>query len=182
MKVLPFHEQYATVAVPKLMEQLGERNRLAVPKVTKVVVNVGLGRAIRDEKLFEVAEKTLSRISGQKPVRTLAKQSIAAFKIRRGMPIGLAVTLRGRRMSDFLTKLIHVALPRVRDFRGLSPSAVDASGNLSIGFSEHIAFPEIRSDEVEHIHGLQVVITTTAKDRKKGLALLRTLGFPFREA
>lgn len=176
-----FRDQYRQVAVQELTKTFGLPNPLAAPKVEKVVLNVGVGRLARDEHHVEAVERTLTRITGQKPIRTLAKKSISSFKIREGMPIGVIVTLRGKRMDDFLTKLINVALPRVRDFRGLSPKSVDAQGNLAIGFHEHLAFPEIRSDEVEHLHGLEVVISTTAGDRTRGLALFKALGFPIRE-
>ena len=129
--------------------------------------------------MAETVAETLSRISGQKPVETISKKSIAAFKIREGMTVGMKATLRGERMYDFLNKLVNVTLPRVRDFRGLSSKGVDRNGNLSIGFKEHIAFPEIRPDEVERLHGIEIVITTTAGSREKGLVLFRALGIPF---
>lgn len=171
--------QYLTVVVPALAAEFSYANRLAVPRIEKVIVHVGTGAGLKDAKFIETAEGTLQRITGQRPVKTLAKQSIANFKIRQGMVVGLKVTLRGGRMWDFLAKLIHVALPRVRDFRGLDPSIVDRSGNATIGFKEHVVFPEIRSDEVERLHGLEIVIDTTARSHDEGLALLRHLGFPF---
>lgn len=174
-----FKERYQRDAIPVLERTFGYRNRLAIPRVTKVVVHVGTGAGLKDAKVLETAEATLRRITGQAPVKTLAKKSIANFKIRQGMTVGLKVTLRGQRMEDFLTKLIHVALPRVRDFRGLDPHIVDSRGNITIGFREHLVFPEIKSDEVERLHGLEVVIDTTAKTREEGLALLQGLGFPF---
>lgn len=175
------HKHYLEKVVPALMAEFGFTNKLAVPKVAKVVVHIGTGPGIKDAKFLETAEDTLQRITGQRPVKTLAKKSIANFKIRQGMVVGLKVTLRGRRMWDFLTKLTNVALPRVRDFRGLDPKAVDRQGNASFGFKEHVVFPEIPSDEVERIHGLEVVVDTTATTHDEGLSLLRHLGFPFRK-
>lgn len=172
---------YNTEIVKKLQNELKVSNTLAVPRVQKVTLNVGLGKSITDSSLTEHVVKTLQRITGQKPVLTLAKKSISNFKIRKNMVVGAKVTLRGTRMYEFLDKLIHVALPRVRDFRGLSTNGVDANGNFSIGFTEHIVFPEIRSDEVEKLHGLEVNITTSAKTREQGIALFRALGFPFAE-
>jgi large subunit ribosomal protein L5 len=165
-----------------LMREFGVTNRMAVPRVVKVTLNVGIPAGTKDPKHQETVETTLSRITGQKPVATIAKKSIAAFKIREGMVVGMKVTLRGARMYDFLEKLVHVTLARVRDFRGLSPKTIDARGNLSIGMKEHIAFPEIRPDEVERVHGLEIVITTTAGSKEKGLALFKALGFPFQAA
>ncbi|HAO81193.1 MAG: 50S ribosomal protein L5 [Parcubacteria group bacterium GW2011_GWD2_43_10] len=172
-------EHYRKSAVPAMQHEFGFTNALAVPKILKVVVNVGLGQQGKEGKIAEVAVKTLSRITGQKPVLTRAKKSISNFKIRQGMVIGAVVTLRGKLMYDFLEKLIRVTLPRVRDFRGLSVKSVDAQGNLAIGFKEHLIFPEIRSDEVEAIHGLEIAITTNAKNRERGRKLFEFLGFPF---
>lgn len=174
-----FRDHYKTVVIPQLQKALGITNVFAVPKIVKVTLNVGAGKAVKDEKFLVTVQETLSRITGQKPVVTRARKSIAAFKIRAGMPIGAKVTLRGKRMDDFLTKLVHVSLPRIRDFRGLSPNSVDAQGNVTIGFREHLVFPEIGSDEVEKLHGLEVVITTTAKNPAECLALLRAARFPF---
>ncbi|MEK9152628.1 MAG: 50S ribosomal protein L5, partial [Patescibacteria group bacterium] len=165
-----FQLKYDKDVVPKLQERFGMKNIMATPRFRKVVLNVGLKSGIKDPKFVEQAEKTLERISGQKPVKTLAKKSISNFKIRQGMVVGVMVTRRGRRMYDFLDKLINITLPRIRDFRGLSPKTLDARGNMSIGFREFISFPEIRPDEVEKLHGLEVAIVTDAKDREKGLA------------
>lgn len=173
---------YKETVVPKLMDELRVKNRLAVPTITKVTVNVGLGQGLKDAKFLETAESTLRRITGQQPVKCRARVSISNFKIRKGMFIGLKVTMRGKRMWDFLEKLVKVALPRSRDFRGLSPDAFDNKGNFSLGFREHMAFPEIRPDEIETIHGLQVTITTTAKNKEKGRLLLSALGFPLRKS
>jgi large subunit ribosomal protein L5 len=177
---MSLQERFGKEIVPQLMEVLNERNRMAVPRVLKIVVNVGMGKSVMDPKVAETVTQSLTRITGQRPVRTLARKSIASFKIRQGLAIGTMVTLRGRRMWDFLEKVIRVALPRVRDFRGIAPSAVDRGGNLSIGFREHVVFPEIRSDEVEHLHGVQVTVVTNAGARDRGLALFRALGVPFR--
>ena len=162
----------------KLKKQFGYTNDFSVPKIDKVVVNIGASRALSDTRFLEVMENTLQRITGQKPVFTRAKKSISNFKIREGMKIGIMVTLRGQKMYDFLDKLINFALPRVRDFRGILEKSVDKGGNLSIGFKEHNAFPEIRTDEVEQIHGLEVSVKTTAKNHDEGVALLKEAGFP----
>ncbi len=177
--VLRLKEQYNKEILPALKKQFGYKNNLAAPKVEKVVVNVGTGQGLKDAKFNDAVEDTLTRITGQKPVRTVAKKSISNFKIREGLVVGQSVTLRGPRMYEFLDKLINATLPRVRDFRGLDPKSVDPQGNLNIGLKEHIAFPEIKSDEVEKIHGLQVAVVTTAKTRTEGLELLKLLGFPF---
>ncbi|MBI4142329.1 50S ribosomal protein L5 [Candidatus Uhrbacteria bacterium] len=173
-------ERYQKEIVPQLMADLGVTNPMAVPRVMKIAVNVGMGGAQSDPKLMELVERSLTRITGQRPVRTLARKSIASFKIRQGMPVGMVVTLRGTRMWDFLEKVIRTSLPRIRDFRGISMKNVDGRGNLSIGFREHIVFPEIRIDEVDNVHGLQVTIASTAGTHARGLALFRALGFPFR--
>jgi large subunit ribosomal protein L5 len=175
-------EKYQKEVVPKLMTEFGYTNSLAVPKIVKVTVNVGVGRNKEDAKHIETVEKTLERITGQKPIYTLAKKSIAAFKVREGMKVGLKVTLRGKMMWSFLDKLVAVALPRVRDFRGVDTKIVDKTGNLNLGFKENIVFPEIKSDEIERLHGLEVAITTTARDQQSGLALFKNLGFPFKES
>lgn len=171
-------EQFAKVAAPALREQFGRRNVHETPSILKVTVNAGLGKG-KDAKFADVVVDTIRRITGQQPVKTKAKKSIAGFKIREGMVVGVMTTLRGKRMWDFLTKLTNVAFARIRDFRGIPESAVDAQGNFNYGFTEHISFPEIRPDEVESLHGLQVTITTTAKNHEEGLALLKSLGFPF---
>jgi large subunit ribosomal protein L5 len=170
---------YSREIVPKLKQEFGYTNNLAVPRLVKVVLNVGLSQSSKDAKLQEVAVKTLTRIAGQKPVTTKARKSISNFKIRQGMVVGAMVTLRGKRMYDFIGKLVNITLPRVRDFRGLPTKSVDAKGNLSIGFHEHMVFPEIRSDELENIHGLEMAIVTTAATQKEGKRLFELLGFPF---
>lgn len=176
-----FEEKYKTVVVPELKKKFGYTNLYQVPKIVKVTLNVGLGRALKDSEYSEVVADSLMRITGQRPVKTRAKKSIAGFKIREGLVIGMKVTLRKVRMLDFLQKLITFALPRVRDFRGLDQKAVDQKGNLSIGFRESSAFPEVKSDELEKIHGLETTITTNAKSREEGIALFTLLGFPFKK-
>lgn len=170
---------YTKHAISTLKEELGIANVYALPKIMKVIVNVGIRQDQKTADLVKAIERTLMRITGQKPVPTKARMSIATFKIRAGMDIGYMVTLRGKRMDDFLTKLIHVTLPRVRDFRGISLSAVDREGNLTIGIREHIVFPEIAADDVLHIHGMAVTIVTNAHSRERSLALFRALGIPF---
>lgn len=172
-------EKYKKEVLPALKKEFGYKNDMAVPKIEKVVINVGTGHGLKDSKFNEAVEDTLRRITGQQPVKTIAKKSISNFKIREGLVVGMMTTLRGKKMDDFIDKLINITLPRVRDFRGLSPKSVDPKGNLNLGFKEHISFPEIKSDEIEKIHGLQVTFVTTAKNREEGLELLRLLGFPF---
>lgn len=174
-------QQYKQEVIPKLKEQFGHTNTHEIPTFQKVTVNIGLGKGVQDAKYLETAERTLRRITGQKPIKTLARKSISNFKIREGNVVGMVVTLRGAKMWDFLEKLIRVSLPRTRDFRGLSPTSFDGQGNYSIGFREHIAFPEIRSDEVEAIHGVQVTIGMNARRREEAHALLKTIGFPLKE-
>lgn len=178
---MALREQYKTDIAPKLKGEFGYKNVNAVPSVKQITLNIGLGKGLKDAKFLETAESTLRRITGQQPVKARARKSISNFKIRQGMVIGMKVTLRGKRMWDFLEKMIRISLPRVRDFRGLPAKGFDGQGNYSLGFSEHIAFPEIRSDEVEAIHGLQVTINTNAKSDKEAAALLRHLGLPIKE-
>jgi large subunit ribosomal protein L5 len=167
--------------VPKLMEKFAYRNAMQVPKIEKVVLNMGVGEAIQNPKSLDGAVADLTAISGQKPVITKAKASIAGFKLREGMSIGCKVTLRGDRMYDFLDKLINVALPRVRDFRGVSPKAFDGRGNYTLGIKEQLIFPEIDYDKIDKIRGLEVVIVTTAKTDEEARELLKLMGMPFRE-
>jgi large subunit ribosomal protein L5 len=171
-------EHYRTSVAPALIKETGRTNLLNIPRVTKVTLNVGLS-AKKDPKFIDVIIDTMTRIAGQQPVRTKARMSIAGFKVRENMIVGAMVTLRGERMWSFVEKLVHVAFPRVRDFRGIPQSAVDATGNFHYGFREHTVFPEIGAKEIESIHGIQVSITTTAKTHEEGLALFRGLGFPF---
>lgn len=176
-----FKELYKKEIIPYMKKKFGYKNYLAVPRLEKIVVNIGTGRALRDSKLFDIMVETLRKITGQAPIKTKAKSAISGFGIKKGMIVGLKVTLRGNRMYEFLDKLINVTLPRIRDFRGLSISSFDGHGNLTVGIKEHTVFPEIRSDEVEKIHGLEICIHTTAKKDKEGFELLKGFGFPFRE-
>jgi large subunit ribosomal protein L5 len=171
---------YEKEVVPKLIETFKYKNVMEVPKFSKVVLNMGLGEAIQNVKILETAAEELKAIAGQHPVITRAKKSIAAFKLREGMPIGCMVTLRQDRMFDFLQKLVNVALPRVRDFRGVSAKAFDGRGNYSLGIKEHIIFPEIDYDKIDAIKGLNVSIVTTARTDEEGKELLRLMGMPFR--
>lgn len=173
-------EKYKKEIAPKMAEKFGYKNLLAVPKLTKVVINSGVGRNAKDKNFIDGVISSLERISAQKPIVTKSKQSISAFKTRKGMVIGVAVTLRGQRMFDFTEKLINITFPRIRDFRGLSVKQIDSRGNLAVGFKEHIAFPEIQADEVDNIHGLQVCLSNTAKTYEEGLALFKLMGFPFK--
>ncbi|MFU8818465.1 MAG: 50S ribosomal protein L5 [Desulfurivibrio sp.] len=172
---------YFDECVPQLMQEFGYGNIMEVPKLEKITLNMGLGEAVQNPKIVESASQELSMIAGQKAVVTRAKKSIATFKLREGMPIGCRVTLRGDRMYDFLAKLVHVALPRVRDFRGVSFKAFDGRGNYSVGIKEHIIFPEIDYDKIDKIKGLNIAITTTAKTDKEGRFLLKAMGIPFRK-
>jgi large subunit ribosomal protein L5 len=174
-------ERYIKDVRPALAKELGLKNPMALPKVVSVTVAVGLSQGLKDPKFTENAESVVTRITGQKAVRTKAKISISNFKIREGMVVGLRVTLRGERMWSFLDKLVNITFPRIRDFRGISPKLLDKNGNMSIGFKEFLPFPEIRPDEVERVHGLQVTISTTAGNKKAGEALFTALGFPFKK-
>ncbi len=174
-------QKYKDECIPALMERYGYKNPFQVPRIEKVSLNMGLGEAIQNPKILDAAVEELTLIAGQRAVVTRAKKSIAAFKVRAGMPIGCRVTLRKRRMWDFLTKLIHLAIPRVRDFRGISRKAFDGKGNYTLGIKEHIIFPEIDYDKVDKIKGLNCTIVTTAKTDEEALVLLETLGMPFRK-
>ena len=176
------YKKYKTEIVPALKDQLGLRNVMQAPKLIKVVLNIGYGRFVKETALVEMMEKTLQVISGQKPNHNKSKKSISNFKIREGMNIGVSVTLRGKKMYDFIDKLISITLPRVRDFRGLSRKGFDQQGNYCIGFKEHNAFPEVKVESMEKMHGLQVVISTSAKNKLAGVALLEKLGFPFKKS
>lgn len=162
-------------------KKFGYGNVMSVPKITKVSINAGINSRNTDSALLDTVENTLTRITGQKPIRTKARAAISAFKVKENMVVGVAVTLRGQKMYDFLDKLIQVSLPRIRDFRGLSAKCIDKQGNMSIGLKENIVFPEIRSDEIERIHGLQINITTTAGDFQVGKELFTLLGFPMQK-
>ena len=171
-------ELYQQSALPALQSTLGLSSPMAVPRLLKTTLNMGVGEGASDKSALEGACRDLALISGQKAVITKARKSVAAFRIRAGWPIGCKVTLRGRRMYDFLHRLVHVAIPRMRDFRGLSPKSFDGHGNLSIGITEQIVFPEISYDQIDKLRGLDISITTSARDDAEGLALLRALGFP----
>lgn len=173
-------QRYRTDVVPALMKRFELKNPMAVPKVAKVVVNIGLGEASQNVKLLDVAALELGQITGQRAVVTRAKKSIANFKIRRGMPIGCCVTLRGDRMYEFLDRLCNVVLPRVRDFKGLSPNAFDGRGNFTLGLKDQLVFPEIDYTRVGKITGMNITLTTTAKNDEEGRELLRLLGVPLR--
>src|SRR3989339_1056441 len=174
-------EMYKKDVLPKLKEEFGYTNDLAAPRLVRVTVNVGVGRISKEKAKVENVEETLRAITGQKPVVTLPRKSIASFKVREGMAAGVMVTLRGRRMYDFIEKLIHISLPRVRDFRGLSMKSFDKQGNYTIGFKENQAFPELRADDIESIHGLEVCIATSARTAPEGARLLQLLGFPLKK-
>lgn len=174
-------EHYTKNVVPALKKEFGYTNPMAVPKVAKVSLNIGLGEATQNAKLMDGAVNEMAAIAGQKPVITKAKKSIAAFKLREGMPIGCMVTLRGDRMFEFLDRLMNVALPRVRDFRGVSGKSFDGRGNYTLGIKDQLLFPEIDYNKVEKIKGMNICITTTAKTDAEGLALLKYLGMPFRQ-
>ncbi|PKM91266.1 50S ribosomal protein L5 [Candidatus Falkowbacteria bacterium HGW-Falkowbacteria-1] len=174
-------EKYQKEVIPKLKEKFKYSNNLLVPKVSKVVINVGFGRRVKDKDFIDNIEKTLIKISGQKPVFTKAKKSISSFKIREGMIIGAMVTLRGERMYHFLDKLINISFPRVRDFRGISEKSVDKQGNLTVGFKENTSFPEVKVDDINNIHGLEIIIDSNSKNTEEGLELFRFLGFPFKK-
>jgi large subunit ribosomal protein L5 len=172
-------EKYRKEVVPALMERHGYKNIMQVPRLEKIVLNIGLGEAIQNAKALETAEGDLAAISGQHPVITRAKKSIAAFRLREGMPIGLKVTTRGERMYDFLDKLVNAVLPRVREFQGVSPTAFDGRGNYTLGLREQIFFPEVDYDKIDKIRGLEISIATTAKTDEEGRHLLELLGMPF---
>ncbi|MFM7397270.1 MAG: 50S ribosomal protein L5 [Gammaproteobacteria bacterium] len=172
---------YREKIVPQLRKDLGIENAMEVPKILKITVNMGVGEAVADKKVIEAAAGDLAKITGQKPVLCQARKSIASFKVREGLAIGCKVTLRGERMYEFLDRLISVAMPRIRDFRGVSPRSFDGRGNYNMGVKEQIIFPEIQYDQIDQIRGMDITITTTAKDDKAGRALLEAFQFPFRK-
>jgi large subunit ribosomal protein L5 len=181
-KTLPrLKTKYREEIVGQLQEQFKFENVMQVPGLTKIVVNMGVGEAARDSKLIEGAVKDLAAITGQKPQVTKARKSIAQFKLREGMPIGAHVTLRGDRMWEFLDRLLALALPRIRDFRGLSPKQFDGTGNYTFGLTEQVMFHEINQDRIDRVRGMDITVVTTAKNDDEGRALLRQLGFPFKE-
>jgi len=179
-------EKYKKEVVPEMIKKIGYKNIFQVPKIKKVVLNVGFGKMIigktsgEQSKIREAIMRDLSMISGQKPSLRKARKSIASFKLRKGMPVGAICTLRGQRMYDFLDRLIHIALPRTRDFKGIAESSIDKSGNMTIGIKEHTVFPEISPEEVKFIFGLEITIVTTAKSKEEALELFKLLDFPIR--
>jgi large subunit ribosomal protein L5 len=174
-------EHFEKEIIPQLKDELGLRNEMEVPRVSKITVNMGVGEAKTDAKLLDDAAEEMAVITGQKAKITRTRKSIAGFKVREGMPVGCTVTLRGRRMYEFLDRLVSIALPRIRDFRGISPKSFDGRGNMSLGLKEQIIFPEIDYDSIGQTRGMDVTITTTAKNDEEGRALIEKLGMPFRE-
>jgi len=177
---MPLKEFYEKEVVPKLIETFKYKNVFEVPKLEKIVLNIGLGEAIHNIKMLDAAKEELKLIAGQAPVITRARKSIAAFKLREGMPIGCMVTLRRKQMFDFFEKLVNIALPRVRDFRGISGKAFDGKGNYTLGIKEQIIFPEIDYDKIDVIKGMNITVVTTAKNNEEGKELLKLMGMPFR--
>ncbi len=175
------HDFYKDTVVTELQKQFGYKSVMQVPRIEKITLNMGVGEAISDKKVLEHATNDLTAISGQKPITTVARKSVAGFKIREGYPIGTKVTLRGERMWEFLERLISISIPRIRDFRGLNPKSFDGRGNYSMGVREQIIFPEIEYDKIDKIRGLDITITTSAKDNEEGLALLSAFDFPFKK-
>ncbi|MGH8530370.1 MAG: 50S ribosomal protein L5 [Nevskiales bacterium] len=172
---------YQKEVIPKLKERFGYSSVMQVPRITKITLNMGVGEAVADKKIMDNAVRDLTAIAGQKPIVTKAKDSVATFKVREGWPVGCKVTLRRERMYEFLDRLVTVALPRIRDFRGISSRAFDGRGNYSMGLSEQIVFPEIEYDKIDALRGLDICITTTAKTNEEGRALLEAFNFPFRK-
>ncbi|KAA1171589.1 50S ribosomal protein L5 [Marinobacter salinexigens] len=179
--MLNMKEQYSKEVVPALQQEFGYKNIMQVPRIEKITLNMGVGEAVGDKKLIENAVADLEALTGQKVVVTKARKSVAGFKIREGWPIGCKVTLRGERMWDFFDRLVHIAVPRIRDFRGLNPKSFDGRGNYSMGVREQIIFPEIEYDKVDKIRGLDITITTTAGTDDEGRELLKAFGFPFKK-
>ena len=175
------HEKYESELRGQIQEKLGLKNVMEIPRITKITLNMGVGEAVADKKILENAVGDMEKIAGQKAVKTLARKSVAGFKIRDGYPIGCKVTLRRQRMYEFLDRLVNIAIPRVRDFRGLNPKSFDRQGNYSLGVSEQIIFPEINYDEIDAIRGLDVTISTTARNAEEGRALLEAFSFPFKK-
>jgi large subunit ribosomal protein L5 len=174
-------QYYREQVVSRLQRDLGIQNPMEVPRITKITLNMGVGEAVADKKVMDAAVADLTKITGQKPLVTKSRQAIASFKIRAGLAIGCKVTLRGARMYEFLDRLISIAMPRIRDFRGVSPRSFDGRGNYSLGVKEQIIFPEIQYDQIDQIRGMDITITTTAKDNRQGRALLEAFNFPFRK-
>lgn len=175
------YDRYTNEAIPELKKEFGYTNPMQVPRIEKVVLNVGLGEAVSNAKLIEVVCNEIGAITGQKPVVTKARKSIASFKLRQGMPIGVTVTLRRDRMYEFLDRLMNIALPRVRDFRGVSSKAFDGKGNYTLGIKEHIIFPEIAIDKIEKVYGMNICVVTSARTDDEARSLLKYLGMPFKK-
>lgn len=175
------HTHYREKILPELMKSLGVTNPMQVPKITRITVNMGVGEAVADKKAMDGAVSDLTALTGQKPIITKSRKAIASFKLRAGVPVGAKVTLRGARMYEFLDRLINVAMPRIRDFRGVSARSFDGRGNYSFGVKEQIIFPEIAYDKIDAIRGMDITITTTARDDREGRALLESFNFPFRK-
>jgi large subunit ribosomal protein L5 len=174
-------EKYQNDLVGEIQQKLGLKNVMEVPRITKITLNMGVGEAVADKKVLENARGDMQKISGQRPVTRLSRKSVAGFKIRDGMPIGCKVTLRRERMYEFLDRLVNIAIPRIRDFRGLNPKSFDRQGNYSMGVTEQIIFPEINYDEIDAIRGMDITITTTARNPEEGKALLEAFNFPFKK-
>jgi len=174
-------QYYREQVLGRLQRDLGIQNPMEVPRITKITVNMGVGEAVADKKVMDAAVADLTKITGQKPLVTKSRKAIASFKIRAGLAIGCKVTLRGARMYEFLDRLISIAMPRIRDFRGVSPRSFDGRGNYSLGVKEQIIFPEIQYDQIDQIRGMDITITTTARDNRQGRALLEAFNFPFRK-
>jgi len=172
---------YKETVIPKLTKDLGVKNAMQVPKLVKITVNMGVGEAVADRKVMDAAVADLTKITGQKPKLCMSKKSIASFKVRENLAIGTKVTLRGERMWEFFDRLVTIAIPRIRDFRGINPRSFDGRGNFSLGIKEQIIFPEIQYDQIDQLRGMDITITTTAKDNKQGKALLEAFNFPFRK-
>jgi large subunit ribosomal protein L5 len=174
-------EKYQKELAGQIQKKLGLKNPMEVPKITKITVNMGVGGAVTDKKIMENARADMEKITGQRPVTRVARKSVASFKIRDGMPIGCKVTLRRERMYEFLDRLVNIAIPRIRDFRGLNPRSFDKQGNYSMGVQEQIIFPEINYDEIDTLRGMDIVITTTARNAEEGRTLLEAFNFPFKK-
>jgi len=179
--VARLHEKYEKELKDQIQQRLGLKNAMQVPRITKITLNMGVGEAVADKKVLDNAMADMEKISGQKPVKTQARKSVASFKIRDGYPIGCKVTLRRERMYEFLDRLVNIAIPRIRDFRGLNPRSFDKQGNYSLGVAEQIIFPEISYDEIDTLRGLDITISTTARSPEEGRALLEAFSFPFRK-
>lgn len=174
-------EKYQKEIAPALKEQFSYKNLALVPRMQKVVINVGFGKQAKEKEKIATIENVVTKISGQKPMMTKAKKSISAFKVREGMIVGCAVTLRGERMYDFIEKLVNISFPRVRDFRGISDKGIDRNGNMTVGFKDYSCFPELSAADIDNVHGLEVCLNTNARTREEGLALFTAIGFPFKK-